>query len=36
MMDTNAALYGDLEKILVTREEIKEAVKKLGQKLTQD
>ena len=35
-MDTNAALYGDLERILVTREEIAEAVKRLGKKLTED
>ena len=35
-MDINAALYGDLEKILVTREEIAKAVRELGQKLTQD
>ena len=34
-MDTNAALYRDLEKILVTREEIAQAVKELGQKLTE-
>lgn len=35
-MDTNARLYGDLEKILVTREEIAEAVKKLGAQITKD
>ena len=35
-MDMNAALYGDLEKILVTREEIAKAVRELGQRLTQD
>ncbi len=35
-MDSNAKLYGDLTKILVTREEIAEAVKKLGAKITQD
>ncbi len=35
-MDTNAALYGDLERILVTREEIAKAVRELGQKLTKD
>ena len=34
-MDTNAVLYQDLEKILVTREEIAKAVKELGQKLTE-
>jgi len=36
MMNTNAALYDDLEKILVTREEIAKAVRELGQKLTRD
>ncbi|MCH5288167.1 MAG: hypoxanthine phosphoribosyltransferase [Christensenellaceae bacterium] len=35
-MDTTAELYGDLSKILVTREEIAEAVKKLGQQITAD
>ena len=35
-MDTNAVLYQDLERVLLTREEIQEAVKKLGQKLTKD
>ena len=35
-MDSNARLYGDLTKILVTREEIAEAVKKLGTRITQD
>ena len=35
-MNTNASLYADLEKILVTREEIAQAVKKLGQQLTRD
>ncbi len=35
-MDTNAKLYQDLEKILVTREEISAAVKKLGQQITRD
>ena len=34
-MDTNALLYQDLDKILVTREEIAKAVKELGQKLTE-
>ena len=34
-METNALLYNDLEKILVTREEIAKAVKELGQKLTE-
>ena len=36
MMDTNAALYGDLSRILVTREEIAEAVEKLGRQITED
>ena len=35
-MDTNAKIYGDLEKILVTREQIAKAVKDLGRRLTQD
>ena len=35
-METNAALYGDLSKILVTREEIAAAVKQLGQRITED
>ena len=35
-METNAALYGDLSRILVTRGEIDEAVKKLGQQITRD
>lgn len=34
-MDTNAAIYQDLEKILVTREQIAAAVKELGAKLTE-
>ncbi len=34
-MDTNALLYQDLERILVTREEIAKAVKKLGEELTE-
>ncbi len=34
-MDTNAVLYQDLEKILVTREEIAKSVKELGQMLTE-
>ena len=34
-MDTNAVLYRDLEKILVTREDIAKAVKDLGEKLTE-
>ena len=35
-MDTNAVLYQDLEKILVTREEIAKAVREMGQRLTRD
>lgn len=35
-MDNTARLYGDLSKILVNREEIAEAVKKLGQQITRD
>ena len=35
-MNTNAALYQDLEKVLLTREEIAAAVKELGQRLTRD
>ena len=35
-METNAALYGDLSRILVTREEIAAAVKKLGEQITRD
>ena len=35
-METNAALYGDLSKILVTREEIAAAVKQLGRRITED
>lgn len=35
-MDTNAKLYQDLERVLITREEIHEAVKKLGQQITAD
>lgn len=36
MMDTTAALYGDLSRVLVTREEIAEEVKKLGARITAD
>ncbi len=35
-MDTNAKLYQDLERVLITREEIHEAVKMLGQQITKD
>ncbi len=35
-MDTNAKLYQDLERVLLTRDEIKAAVKELGQRITRD
>ncbi len=35
-MDTNANIYNDLERILLTREQIHEVVKKLGQQITKD
>ena len=35
-MDTNANIYQDLERILLTREQIHEAVAKLGKQITQD
>lgn len=35
-MDTNAKLYQDLESVLLTRDEIQAAVKKLGQQITKD
>ena len=35
-METNAAIYGDLSRVLVTREEIAAAVKKLGRRITED
>lgn len=35
-MNTNAKMYQDLEKILLTREEIHAAVKKLGEQITKD
>ena len=35
-MDHQAALYQDLEKVLLTRDEIQKAVKELGQKITRD
>lgn len=35
-MDSTAKIYEDLTSILVTREEIKEAVKKLGEQITHD
>ena len=34
-MDTNAVIYNDLDRILVKREDIAAAVKKLGQQLTE-
>lgn len=35
-MDTNARLYEDLDRILLTREQIHQAVKELGAKITRD
>ena len=35
-MNMNAALYKDLSKVLVTREEIAESVEKLGRQITRD
>lgn len=35
-MDTTARMYNDLESILLTRDQIHEAVKKLGEQITQD
>ncbi len=35
-MDNQAALYNDLEKILLTRDQIHEAVRELGQRITRD
>ena len=35
-MDRNAEIYKDLTKILVTREEIRESVAKLGRQITED
>ena len=35
-MERDAKIYEDLTKVLVTREEITEAVKKLGKKITED
>ena len=35
-METNRAMYQDLESILYTKEQLAEAVKKLGQRITQD
>ncbi len=36
MIQTNAKIYEDLKSILVTREEIAEAVSKLGRRITED
>lgn len=35
-MDVTANIYGDLDKILVTRDEISAAVKKMGRQITED
>ena len=35
-MDQTAALYKDLDRILVTKEEIADAVQKLGDQITRD
>ncbi len=35
MMETNAKLYGDLSRVLVGREEIAQAVEKLGRQITE-
>ena len=35
-MDTTARIYEDLDRILVTKEEIAQAVKKLGRQITED
>lgn len=35
-MNNNAILYNDLEKLLLTREQIAQAVRELGQKITRD
>ncbi len=36
MMNTNAALYNDLSQVLLTRDEIAQAVTELGRKITED
>ena len=36
MMEPNAMLYGDLSRVLVKRDEIAAAVKKLGEQITED
>ena len=35
-MDTNAKLYQDLDRILLTREQIHQAVKEMGERITRD
>ena len=35
-MEQNAVIYGDLDRILVTKEEIARKVKELGQRITKD
>ena len=35
-MDQTAAIYGDIERILVTREQIQAAVAELGRRITAD
>jgi len=35
-MEQTAELYKDLDRILITKEEIREAVRKLGQQITRD
>jgi len=35
-MDTNAKLYADLDRILLTRDQIQEAIKKMGKRITED
>ena len=36
IMERDAKIYEDLSRVLVTREEIREAVKKMGQRITED
>jgi hypoxanthine phosphoribosyltransferase len=35
-MNSNAQMYADLESVLITQEEIKQAIKKLGEEITRD
>ena len=35
-MDTNAKLYEDLDRILITRDQIQEAIRKMGKRITED